>query len=373
MFEIHRRWLSSLCKNPIVLVSHVAPQKCVSISLCWSDGAPRTEKIWEVRTLHVPWSCISWSCGHSESFRSGRSGRSGRGGAPAAQLLLWLYNLYVRIGSQNRMAYCVYCKKKITKEWEKYAICHISDIPILCRNMCLILAAPIISNSTQSVHVVSKQRPQSYHPRHRFFGRWSAGVLCSFSTVAGWIPRVSCEAFWSFKGSDGFSTFDFGSRTWWSPSKCCNPKEGCRLPRSSLQQQPEPTWHSNVPWQRNISSTTPRVCYCSLRPSSVWSNSNTHSETFASFRFKQKHVSDWQGKMAWPPRVRILGKNGQLNAGSGPCPVHRLLESPAMEHSNHLDGLMDKYGQIMKKIIAYPCNPIPTIYSSGKLMVSDTS
>jgi hypothetical protein len=110
-----------------------------------------------------------------------------------------------------------------------------------------------------------------------------------------------------------------------------------------------------------------------LRPSSVWSNSNTHSETFASFRFKQKHVSDWQGKMAWPPRVRILGKNGQLNAGSGPCPVHRLLESPAMEHSNHLDGLMDKYGQIMKKIIAYPCNPIPTIYSSGKLMVSDTS
>ena len=78
--------------------------------------------------------------------------------------------------------------------------------------MCLILAAPIISNSTQSVHVVSKQRPQSYHPRHRFFGRWSAGVLCSFSTVAGWIPRVSCEAFWSFKGSDGFSTFDFGSR-----------------------------------------------------------------------------------------------------------------------------------------------------------------
>ena len=63
------------------------------------------------------------------------------------------------------------------------SICNIPYRPIMCRNS-LILAAPIICDSTQSVHVVSKQRPQSYRPRHRFFGRWSAGVSCSVSNVA---------------------------------------------------------------------------------------------------------------------------------------------------------------------------------------------
>lgn len=106
-----------------------------------------------------------------------------------------------------------------------------------------------------------------------------------------------------------------------------------------------------------------RVCYCSLHPSSVWSNSNTHSETFASFRFKQKHVSDWQGKMAWP-RVRILGKHGQFIE----CRKRSLPSSPTAWVTCHgaLESLGWPHGQNMNKVwrknIAYPCNPIPTIY-----------
>ena len=93
-----------------------------------------------------------------------------------------------------------------------------------------------------------------------------------------------------------------------------------------------------------------------------------------------QRVSDWQGKMAWPLRVRIP-KDMQNPRDAVPAQLTDCLSHlPWSNHSNQclVSGTNIDKSWGKKNIFAYPCNPTPTInhysylYSislSGKLMV----